>query len=276
MTLKLNDSDRQEVGRLYRSGISSYALGKRFRMTPEGIRWNLRRLGIKSQRIGARGYRVNHDFFESIHDEQTSYWLGFITADGHVHVVPGKGAYWMKVVLQKGDAEHLRKFKRTLGADQPVRIRNDGQAHFQVHSKKLCCDLQKHGIAQRKSCFEIVSPSVQEHLLRHFFRGFVDGDGGWFVSTDYYRSGRIKRKAPIRSFVLSIVGGKHILRGFSKWASHTVGTNKRRIRPHAGTWTIRYKGNLQCKALARELYRDATVFLDRKKALAYKLLHGEI
>ena len=54
-------------------------------------------------------------------------------------------------------------------------------ARFAIWSQQLCAGLAKHGIHPRKT-FTVQWPSfLSEELLRHYLRGLIDGDGGWYA-----------------------------------------------------------------------------------------------
>jgi len=274
MTIKLTSAQRSDVCDLYAGGKSSYYIAGLYGMKPNSIRGVLKRRGVPIRTyLGAQGYDLDSEFFDIIDTEESAYWLGFITADGHIHCDHKLSSYRLKIVLQASDSDHLYKLKKALGAGQPVKIRESegsaGMAHFTVSSKSVVCDLWKHGLRQRKSTKETVSPSVPPELLRHFFRGYIDGDGSWYFDEDPRSDGKYPAAC------LSLVGGVEILTSFSLWTARTLRLNPRTLYPHAATWQIRYKGNTQVPILARELYREATVYLERKRSVVAGFLSKE-
>ena len=114
----------------------------------------------------ATKYSYNkHVFVEPT--EAASYWLGFIAADGSVDKDNR-----FNVSLHLSDVEHLRKLRRFLGSNHPIR-KTDRLACFDIKSKALCGILRGLGIIENKSKFDFeINPS---YLTRHFFRGLVDG-----------------------------------------------------------------------------------------------------
>jgi hypothetical protein len=47
---------------------------------------------------------------------------------------------------------------------------------FSIYNTKIVSDLYKHGCVNNKT-FKIKLPKLREDLIRHFIRGYFDGDG---------------------------------------------------------------------------------------------------
>jgi hypothetical protein len=73
---------------------------------------------------------------------------------------------------------------------------------------------------------------------------------------------------------LSLVGNKAIVEGFRAFIACFVATNAT-VRPTGNVFRIGYTGRAIPRAVARVLYRNATIYLDRKNTLA-KQLCGEV
>lgn len=53
-----------------------------------------------------------------------------------------------------------------------------------ITSAELCNSLVNLGIGYNKSHFDLHIPNIPEHLIKHFIRGYFDGDGcitGWLA-----------------------------------------------------------------------------------------------
>lgn len=55
-----------------------------------------------------RKYNFNEHFFDGL-NEQSSYWLGFLYADGYVRMKDGKSGE-LKIKLKDTDKSHIEKF----------------------------------------------------------------------------------------------------------------------------------------------------------------------
>ncbi len=93
MNKKLFDEDQElEVVNKYNNGAGSTALAKVYSCSESTIVGVLKRHKIPIRGIGASCYNAMGDkvtFFNTIDTEEKAYWLGFITADGHVSTKRG-------------------------------------------------------------------------------------------------------------------------------------------------------------------------------------------
>lgn len=131
--------------------------------------------------------RVRQNFFENIETEAQAYLLGFYAADGNIN----EKRKTFRIHLQKSDAELVYLYKDLICPDarlftmqeRDVKGRN-GQtvrAHesvgIDINSSKLCNDLVNLGFGYNKSYSELSLPQIDEKLIKHFIRGYFDGDG---------------------------------------------------------------------------------------------------
>jgi hypothetical protein len=62
-------------------------------------------------------YSCNENFFDDL-NEQSLYWLGFLSADGNVY--KHKYSYSVNLRIALKDLEHLKKFKDHIGFTGPI------------------------------------------------------------------------------------------------------------------------------------------------------------
>src|SRR5207248_5194738 len=108
-----------------------------------------------------------------------AYFLGFIAADGCVQR-PIHGPLVLVIKVSSKDEEVLVKFLKCLKSDRPVsRARYETpwkgvlkeSSRVNIISDKICGDLAKHNIVQRKTdTYEPVF--LQDSLMPHFIRGY--------------------------------------------------------------------------------------------------------
>ncbi|MAH46024.1 hypothetical protein CMI37_09340 [Candidatus Pacearchaeota archaeon] len=127
-----------------------------------------------------RKYNVNENFFETWSDDMT-YILGFLYADGNLD--SDKDSYIVTLRLKESDREHLVKIVRCMSRDLPVRketTKLNGKSYFNyvvyIDRKKIYNDLLKLGLHSNKT-FTIRFPDIPKEYVRHFIRGYFDGDG---------------------------------------------------------------------------------------------------
>ena len=128
--------------------------------------------------VYSRKSHVNDYIFSKIDNEEKAYWLGFLYADGSV--CKFKKSQYVELSLKESDVEHLRKFAKFMGYPFEPKYREKQKAYrVQFGSRRVCESLIKLGCTHKKSLtlkFPI-EEQVPNELLRHFIRGYFDGDG---------------------------------------------------------------------------------------------------
>ena len=113
------------------------------------------------------------NIFHTIDTEEKAYWLGFLYADGYISKYNQ-----IEVSLALEDIEHLQKLKTFVNTNTKI-ITDDHRCRLLFCSKEMVNDLAKLGCINNKSLI-LTFPTEQQvpdYLLRHFLRGYVDGDG---------------------------------------------------------------------------------------------------
>lgn len=122
-------------------------------------------------------YMLDEEYFNTIDTEEKAYFLGFLMADGYMH----KDLSHLSLDIQSQDAYILNELKNQLKYTGNIRhqeIENKSDTDtINICSQKLCKSLIFHGIVPLKSGKEILPYTVPENLIKHFIRGFFDGDG---------------------------------------------------------------------------------------------------
>lgn len=186
--------------------------------------------------------RVDEAVFDVIDTEEKAYWLGFLYADGYVE----ENGNAIELTLKLSDKEHLEKFKKFLKWSGEVRT-DDYRARVCFKSKKVKNDLIALGCHPNKS-LTLTFPTENQvplELIRHFIRGYVDGDGSVFISNSLPR--------------FSILGTHDMLDKIvknMKWKSN-------QIRKTKNIYSIEWGGNVALQQM-HDIYKDSNIYLDRK------------
>ena len=157
------------------------------RRTIGGIAQRAKQLGLDRRHFHTK-YECNHNFFGSI-SPLTSYWCGFITADGHLCATNNQ----LVIGLAEKDKCHLERFILDVGYTGVLSPRLSKEVVFmgryckgfpgqclQLNSKQILEDLCENFCLHRgdKTYTKIVPP---EHLSDDQFlawaAGLLDGDG---------------------------------------------------------------------------------------------------
>jgi DNA-binding transcriptional regulator WhiA len=124
-----------------------------------------------------RKYNLNENFFDKL-TEKSSYWLGFLYADGYVRMKDGKSGE-LKLKLKDTDKNHIEKFLKDIECKKPIKCGVDGKSKFcsvTVYSNLLVNKLFDLGCVNNKTQ-KIRLPKLSEPFMSHFIRGYFDGDG---------------------------------------------------------------------------------------------------
>ena len=233
-------------------------------LTKLGSKYNIKRQTL-SDRFKKWGYeivnqqnkcRLNENCFDSMNSEEQFYWLGFMYADGNI----SKEGNRIEIRLSINDINHLEKFRKFLQLTTKIRTGETNGikfCHLSVRNKHLWNKLNSLGCVPNKSLI-LTFPKIQlftkkEYIL-HFIRGYIDGDGCLSLTKD---DDKIRTR-------ISIIGTESFLTSVNK-----IFGNKGYLRSKE---TDNYKNkafelkfsDLPSRKLARYLYENATIYLDRK------------
>jgi len=193
--------------------------------------------------------------FEVIDTEDKAYWLGFLYADGAIsYKETFPTAYKVELALKESDKEHVEKFKLFMKSERKIRYREKTKAvRIIISSKKLCESLIYLGCTPRKS-LTLTFPNkkqVPEKLLKHFIRGYFDGDGHISIN-----------KNTNCLMVVSMLGTSEFLNAVIHETKLTCSLKK--DKRHLGnTFSIRPRISESIDFL-NYIYKDAEIYLTRK------------
>ena len=190
--------------------------------------------------------KVNSTIFNIIDTEEKAYWLGFLYADGCVY---DKNNISLELGLK--DKTHLEKFNKFIGRDKQIK-----EDHFRVRcmfkDSQIYTDLNNLGVVPRKSLI-LTFPTkekIPNNLVKHFIRGYIDGDGSIYLSNN--------------NIFVSVLGTKEFLVSLIE----NIDLPKRTLYKNnknndSNCWFFQYSGKNAIK-LIKYLYTDSTIYLERK------------
>lgn len=253
----LSQGQKKQIVFDYLGGMTLGKIATRYGVTLSAIQGILKRRGINRRpaaHLTSRHYVLNENFFaQPLASEAQAYLLGFFSADAGIY--NGK----VYVNLAERDKDHLVKILSLLNSNLPLHRKRIGYYGIQITSKKMVADLAALGIGPRKS-FTCPAWDGPAHLLPHYWRGVLDGDGCWCFSN--------------HRWALSLLGSPPMIEAFATYITR-ISDRRPSIRVHSQTPGIRITevhGLNRLQAIARHLYEGASVWLDRKKDLVDRLL----
>lgn len=229
--------------------------------TKQAVAVKISKLNLKRE----SKYKFDRNKFETIETEYDAYWLGFLYADGYISSSCTR-SYWIGVELQECDLAHLKKFNKYMNSNMHIDTTYKKSPSSNNISKiyKLCYtskqlyeNLEKCGCVRRKSKI-ITMPFnvVPNELMRHFIRGYFDGDGSCGI---YHHSERKYLKYPRASITC---GSKQFVTELKSYLlKHDITcclTNDRH------SYKLCFGGKENVIKFLRYMYDDSSIYLDRK------------
>ncbi len=268
MNIRLTNTEKEEIENLYKNENYNFIdIGRKLNRYESTIRRYLNSLGYiaKSQSELQRKYTIVEDFFDKIDTEEKAYILGLLYADGYNNTDKND----VCISLKEDDVEILNKITNIIQPTKPLfyldmspenrGMKNSkNQYRLTINNKHISKRLVELGCGKAKTSV-IKFPSseqVPNSLLHHFVRGYFDGDGS--VSNGKWS------KVDIISTPEFLTDLQNILK-----ESIGIGITKlnysRKYSKEVNIVSLNIGGRLQCMKFKEWLYKDATIFLKRKK-----------
>lgn len=201
-------------------------------------------------------------YFHNIDTEAKAYFFGLLLADGNNYTK----AHRIILSLSEVDVAIIEVFKKELNIGVPIKLNktkdenHKDRKYLQVNSKVMSQELSKKGCVNAKSnILEYPYGVIPEHLENHFIRGIFDGDGS--ISTFYANN--------CLTSCFNITGNAPFLEEIKKVLVKNCNIfNVKLNKPKRylnGTAMLSYGGNVNSLKIKDYLYKDATIFLERKK-----------
>lgn len=259
MKPKLTIEEELDVIKLKNDGYKNSYIRNKYGISQSCLQKVIRRCG-REHLIPNKIYNVNQDYFDKIDNQDKAYWLGFLYADGYVRLKNGKSGH-LKIRLKNTDIEHLKLFNDCIKSSYPIKndiiskVVVDGKDHtslcceLHIYNTKLVKDLFKWGCVNKKSMIIEFPTFLDNELIRHFIRGYFDGDGCVYKNRIGFVSGSINFMTSLKSFLdLNFLKNDN---------SSSFKEGKYYI--------LEYSTDLFFINFYNYIYRKSTIFLKRKK-----------
>ena len=166
----------------------------------------------------------------------------------------------IRLTVAARDAGHLAHLQAHVGSSGPIDAITRGTRRYvgvRFWSPAMAADLARHGVVERKTPLVAWPATVPPQLLRHYLRGYHDGDGWLCV-----------RRWQYNSLEWGLVANLDFLRDCAAYLERTLGLKPpavRRRNPDKPYGSMSYHGRLQVSRLWRFLNDGATIWLARKR-----------
>ena len=259
---EISDEERQKCIEMYEEGMSSPKIAKQLGVSKFTVLESIKHLPKKKKQF-YNTHTCNYSFFDNIDNEVKAYFLGLFYADGYND--QKKGA--IHLGFAEKDRELLDKFKEAIEATHAITLQNrkvvvgNAQPFYRmtIASRPLSEALASHGCMQSKTHLLEKLPEMEESLIRHFIRGYFDGDG----SAYYTKSRNLDR------LNLSFTGNKPFLEDIQAYLIKELEATKTAIyitHPDRNNLIgdLRYANGVATK-VHDWMYSDCQYYSERKK-----------
>lgn len=226
-----------------------------------GIKKILNRNGIKKRTPSEynKKYARNSNYFDVIDTENKAYFLGLLYADGN-NCSPHNS---ITLSLQEEDGYLIEQFKNEIGYEGPIHYdrlhdknpRHKNQVRITLNDEHMSRQLYNLGIVDNKSLILKFPTFLRDDLLRHFIRGFFDGDGG------VYHYERLSKMSTNTTSTLEFLTA--IRNIMSSFGCKSNITHPKRYLNH-NTYVLLTCGNVSSLRYLSWMYEDCEIKMLRK------------
>lgn len=224
------------------------------------------KISIRST-AGLGDYTLRHDYFDEITTEAQAYFIGFILADGSISIRKNSQPC-IRVEICRKDIKLLEKLKDEWKTANNVTLSTKDCCRIAVHSTNMVKSLSIFSIFPNKTLQKFFPiKAIPQELHNHFIRGFFDGNGWLTITSSHGR--------PNKRIALGFADGTEFLRGLKTYLEEILGLSIVSITHENETAPfITYSSKQQVITLLKFLYKDASIFLERKKQKADLILNA--
>lgn len=258
------DDKKNIINKYYNTSYNFNELADIFSYSKRAISKVLKEANINTKRINR--YCLNENYFKLIDSEQKAYILGLIYADGYV----GNKDY-NNIVLGLKDKEIIYEIASIIEYTGPIRkskkggYENSKESYVLNFSSKIMAeDLRKIGLYPNKSLSIAELPSLRDDLIRHFIRGYFDGDGSIILSkhTSYHIVNGNMKKYIYPSYSFGLLETEMFLKNIALITNFNhvkiINTRTEKIKE------LRVCAKCEFLNIFNYLYEGSTICLNRK------------
>ena len=225
-------------------------------------------------------HQFNHNYFKTIDTEEKAYILGFLYADGY------NSDKQVVITQLEQDVDILEKINKALDADNQIKrklqsINNKIVCQLCYSSIDMCTDLTNLGCFRNKSLACTFPTFLDKSLIRHFIRGYFDGDGCVWIGKRKIMTVKDKtrpsgfRERIVQNVKFTITGNMTFINSLQDELVQILGFKKTKLNFSKAknannstcdkVCTMEYSGRKQMQSFYNYMYEGASIWGNRKK-----------
>lgn len=253
---------------LYNEGKSTEFIGKTYNASDRAVVSWLKRENVNIRDRGIIS-KINQTIFDNIDTEIKAYTLGLLTSDGNVQ----NKSSTITICLTNTDGYILEKINEELlsGLGNILVTHKEDEKPRKVlgfNGKHLKDKLAEYNIVPRKSyIIKELSTKIPEELYHHYIRGLFDGDGVCSYETSH-------KKKKVR---IGFCGhNRDFVENYRNFLINKLDMNQTKLFNTGGCWQCSWSSKKDLINFYNYIYKDATIFLGRKKKKISDYVNTEV
>ena len=180
MPNKIDKKIEKDIIDLYNDGYGTMEISQKCKVHRTTVQRVLQRNNIDLRKRTPVHYDIH--FFDE-YNQNSCYWAGFIAADGYVR--SDRAA--VTIHLASVDYEHLLKLAQLTNYQGNVKL-NENDCYITFAGKWFQDALDRNFNIRPNKTFDVaISDKIPKDLVKHFIRGYFDGDGSVTHTDNYLR-----------------------------------------------------------------------------------------
>lgn len=183
MKPKIPETEYDKICELYLSGLSKEKLQKMYNVSNSVIDriFTIKNIKCRDNSHKKRKYTLNENYFDNIDTPNKAYILGLLYSDGCNYTKTNH----IKLELQARDKDILDKINSELNSNRKLKLnklseKNSNHSNtyrLSIINKHMSETLYNLGMIDNKSLKLTFPKWLDDYLIPHFIRGYLDGDG---------------------------------------------------------------------------------------------------
>lgn len=225
-------------------------------------------------------HQFNHNYFKTIDTEEKAYILGFLYTDGY------NSDKQVVITQLEQDVDILEKINKALDADNQIKRKlqstnNKTVCQLCYSSIDMCADLTNLGCFRNKSLACTFPTFLDKSLIRHFIRGYFDGDGCVWIGKRKIMTVKDKtrpsgfRERIVQNVKFTITGNMTFINSLQDELVQMLGFKKTKLNFSKAknannstcdkVCTMEYSGRKQMQSFYNYMYEGASIWGNRKR-----------
>lgn len=230
----------------------------KFNISSETLGIKLKQLQLTRNGFNAPCYEVDENYFNVIDTADKAYWFGMIMSDGCVRSARRSGQLILE--LANVDYTHLQKFKSAISFSGPIISRNNRSTSLvRITRKKIFQDLSSKGCIPNKTYLGWINLGDIHGFEKDFLRGYCDGDG--YLDKNRHRIIFTVKSDKIKESLLILT------QDYKSYCRDNHYYNAKYDKDYHW-WQIIIENKEGFYSFLKDIYLNATTFLDRKMLIA--------